>query len=361
LNDTIDLSSLDISNVISVQVDLSPVLFGSGILQIETSTFGVTADAIIGFENILGSALGDNLIGNAANNTIDGGAGNDTIVGGAGNDILIDGLGYDLIHGGDGDDTVKILTPDDEDDFQFFGSPAGFLGGDGITDTSLNDTIDLSSLDVTNVLGVGVNLNPVLFGSGIIQIETSTFGITTDAIIGFENVLGSATNDFIFGNGANNIIEGNGGSDIISADAGNDTIDGGDGNDSLVGGAGHDTIIGGNGDDIMAGDTGNDTYTGDDGNDTFFINLANGDDTITDFEALNDSEDINLSSFNISFGAGMDFIDFADFASQVFNDITSPGNTILDLSVSGVGGNAGDQVTLINVNSSDLGVNDFIF
>ena len=100
-------------------------------------------------------------------------------------------------------------------------------------------------------------------------------------------------------------IAGTTGNDSIQSGSGNDTIDGVAGNDTLMGGAGNDLIgssSGGN--NIQNGEAGNDTLssnaaysdtlTGGTGNDLFIIN---GSATITDFEATNPNEKIDLTAF----------------------------------------------------------------
>jgi Ca2+-binding RTX toxin-like protein len=61
--------------------------------------------------------------------------------------------------------------------------------------------------------------------------------IDTDALIGFENVVGGAGDDTITGNSLANILTGAAGNDTLNGGGGNDTLFGGDGNDLLIGGA----------------------------------------------------------------------------------------------------------------------------
>lgn len=79
-------------------------------------------------------------------------------------------------------------------------------------------------------------------------------------------------------------VEGEGGNDILRGNAGDDIIDGGAGNDRLYGDAGNDRIIGGEGNDILIGGT---------GGDVFVFDGSSGDDTIADFNPLEDSLEFN--------------------------------------------------------------------
>lgn len=57
-----------------------------------------------------------------------------------------------------------------------------------------------------------------------------------------------------------------------------------DGNDTIYGEVGDDTIYAGTGDDKITGGTGNDYMNGDTGNDVYYLNLGDGNDTISDYE-----------------------------------------------------------------------------
>jgi Ca2+-binding RTX toxin-like protein len=82
----------------------------------------------------------------------------------------------------------------------------------------------------------------------------------------FENVVGTAQDDWIKGNTSGNRIEGRGGNDTIYGDAGNDFLYGGAGNDTIFGGEGNDTLYGGAGNDWLYGGGGSDTLYGESGN-----------------------------------------------------------------------------------------------
>ncbi|MBK5969233.1 MULTISPECIES: beta strand repeat-containing protein [Thiorhodovibrio] len=88
-------------------------------------------------------------------------------------------------------------------------------------------------------------------------------------------------------------IEGSDVSDTMEGGSGEDTLSGFGGDDTLDGGAGDDSLTGGTGDDSLTGGTGDDSLTGGAGADTFVHNGAgDGLDTITDFNAAEDTLDI---------------------------------------------------------------------
>jgi Ca2+-binding RTX toxin-like protein len=138
-------------------------------------------DRLSGIENVWGSARADQLTGNAANNRLIGGDGDDVIRGSEGNDVVAGGGGRDTLDGGSGVDTLD------------YGSAA---------------------------VPVTVNLATGFVLEGAFQ---------TDAIVGFERLVGSAFGDFLVG-GA--------GANTVSGGAGDDLLEGGLGRDELTGGAG---------------------------------------------------------------------------------------------------------------------------
>lgn len=106
-----------------------------------------------------------------------------------------------------------------------------------------------------------------------------------------KDITGTPGDDFLDGTPEADRIQALGGHDEILARAGDDVLDGGDGNDELFGGDGDDTADGGDGNDQLDGRGGNDTLTGGPGRDIFlyYARVDNGDDTITDFDAAEDT------------------------------------------------------------------------
>ncbi|MEZ5715605.1 MAG: hypothetical protein R3D85_10795 [Paracoccaceae bacterium] len=90
----------------------------------------------------------------------------------------------------------------------------------------------------------------------------------------------------IRGNGGFDSVDGGDGDDMVYGGAQADRVSGGDGNDTCEGGGGFDTIDGGLGNDVLSGNFNADRFVFADGH---------GDDTITDFEATNNAEKIDLS------------------------------------------------------------------
>lgn len=159
----------------------------------------------------------------------------------------------------------------------------------------------------------------------------------------------------VFGAG-DDLLQDNGqrgwlGGDWMLGGAGEDTIlaGGGKGNDVLYDNAqtglyGGDRMIGGNGQDVLHIGGGDDTASGGAGDDTFVFFGNRGNDMITDFEAINPDEVIDLSAI----AAIENLAELRAAVSQQGQDVlidTGNGNSIL----------------LEGVNQNDLGADDFIF
>ncbi|MET4162487.1 Ca2+-binding RTX toxin-like protein [Marinobacterium sp. MBR-111] len=166
---------------------------------------GVTGDTGVKLDLSAHTGIDFKIIGTNADDDITGSDGNDIIDGGAGNDILDGGAGADIIYGGEDNDTIVY----DESDL-------GVDGGSG------SDTLTAADWD-----------NSLDGTTGVIIDLTDT----TDAFTSFENVIGSAYNDFVFGDATVESIETGAGFDIISMgeylDA-NVVINGGAGQDVLA-------------------------------------------------------------------------------------------------------------------------------
>ncbi len=94
-----------------------------------------------------------------------------------------------------------------------------------------------------------------------------------------QNFIGDDRNNGFYGTAGDDVMEGEEGNDYLFGKAGDDTLDGGAGDDRIVGGAGNDSITGGAGNDLMAGGT---------GHDVFIFDGSSGNDTIADFNPLED-------------------------------------------------------------------------
>lgn len=216
-------------------------------LGAENSPFGVTIDlsgkTYINFENIQGSYFDDVLTGDANRNDIWGNGGDDVIDGGA---------GYDYIIPGDGNDTW-IYDPEDNVDewFDYYYGP--YVGG--------IDTIDASA------------------ATGPVAIDMSEYSYR-----GFENFVGSASDDNVTGNAWDNVIEGGAGADLINGggssgnpsigdtasyagstvavtvNLGTNTNSGGDAEGDQLWGI--NNLLGSQGDDVLTGDIGDNILEG---------------------------------------------------------------------------------------------------
>lgn len=120
-----------------------------------------------------------------------------------------------------------------------------------------------------------------------------------------------------------------------------------DGDNTIVGTLGDDILHGYLGDDIITGDNGNDILSGDAGSDDFVFAPGDGADIITDFNAFDDNEDIDLTAYSTSLSNVL--------AATEYNN----GDVIIDLEA--LGGAVGDQLTLESVNILVLDANDFLF
>lgn len=123
--------------------------------------------------------------------------------------------------------------------------PVILIGGDGadiLVGQDANDLVEgnggADTLDGGDNLGAGDTLTYASSGAGVdvsfIRVGPQSGGEAAgDTIANFENLIGSASGDFLTGDGDANIIDGR---------DGDDTIDGHDGNDRLIGGLGSDTV-----------------------------------------------------------------------------------------------------------------------
>jgi Ca2+-binding RTX toxin-like protein len=164
------------------------IVVGSG------ASLNLTAVAVDGVVQVVGSAGAE---------TITGSVGSDRILGEGGNDILAGGAGDDWIHGGAGADHHD-----------------GGLGTD-----MLDQSVSASDQSIN--LGSGEVL-----ADGVLEVA-----------LNFENAVGGAGNDVMTGTAAANRLDGNGG---------DDSLDGGGGDDRLIGGAGADFVKGGAGSDTAS-------------------------------------------------------------------------------------------------------------
>ncbi len=218
------------------------------------------------------NAAGSKIIGNGSDNVLIGGAGADTLLGSDGNDVLNGLGGADSLEGGAGDDTYFIDHAGD----QVVEAPDGGrdLVYSTLASTTLGANLEGLALLAGAVAGIGNGLDNDLAGNsgnnlldggggadvinGLGGIDTLTYaafagpvtvnlaagtgfdGVSTDTLIGIENVVGTALADTLLGDALGNVL------------------DGGAGNDTITGGGDWDVLIGGSGADLLQGDDGYD-------------------------------------------------------------------------------------------------------
>lgn len=133
--------------------------------------FGVVGSgsiALVGIENLTGTASADQLEGNASANRLVGGSGQDTLLGLAGNDQLIGGAAADVLTGGDGSDRFVFVPTDGSDRITDF-----VVGQDQIELRAANALADITFTQV----GTDVRLS---FGTLRILVEDQTVAAMQD-------------------------------------------------------------------------------------------------------------------------------------------------------------------------------------
>ncbi len=195
------------------------------------------------------ASLAQSVQGSTTPDTIRSHDQDDAVRGGLGRDVISTGDGNDVIYGEAGDDTINAGGDDD--------IIVGGRGADSITGGTGEDTLVFIG-DPSNSTGVVVNL---ALGTG------SGGDAQGDTYREVEHVNGSNYADVITGNDQSN---------RLSGQVGNDTLDGRGGNDLLAGGLGNDILIGG------------------DGADTYVVNQGEGNVTIRNRQAGDETNVLRL-------------------------------------------------------------------
>jgi len=406
-NDRIDYSGLGSAIVASLNTGLvSGVSFFQNLFDIEEivgTQFDDDLEGHIIFANVIAPGAGnDTVTGNGTNDTVDYSTESGGVFVDLANNLAIDGSGgtdqifnFTNAIGGQGDDTFRGTAGNNSLD-----------GGEGLDELDFAGETALVTVDLSAGTASGTSIG-------------------ADTVTNFEAVVGTAFNDTLTGGAEDNDFFGGAGDDSVQGGAGADTISGGAGIDSIFGGDGDDIISGGIGNDILFGGSGFDTVDysaagsginanfqsgvvadGDGGSDGvnsieavigsgFDDQINTGDDTTTVF-AGGGNDLITNSAFvfgvTVSGGTGNDTMSgtlgadrfvfqTGDGVDQVNAFQASGGlQDILDFSgdaaITGIGdlsinddglGNtiigygAGDSITLLGVNSGDLGADDFQF
>lgn len=194
---------------------------------------GGDVDALLNFENAIGSAFNDSISGTAATNTLDGAGGVDTVsyyLTGRGVNIdLAAGVAYD------GTSFDTLLNFENANGSSFNDALSGTAGANVLNGLAGVDTVSyyLASQGVTINLGAG----------------TANDGTSIDTLLNLENANGSSHNDTLIGDGGNNVLNGLGGIDVLTGAGGNDTFV------FISGQANGDTVTDFAGNGAAAGDT----------------------------------------------------------------------------------------------------------
>ncbi|NNF24785.1 MAG: hypothetical protein HKN63_08290 [Rhodobacteraceae bacterium] len=315
-----------------------------------------------GADTILGGAQADVVYGGAGADVIDGGDGLDTLFGGDGADTLSGGAGDDVIRGGDGADLVDGEDGDDRiwgefgDDSLYGGDGADALTGGwdddilrgGLQNDALygdiGDDLLLGDAGLDRLFGGGGNDR--LNGGG--QGDLILGGPGNDRLIGEggrDRLEGGDGGDWLNGGSGGDVLLGEAGDDRIEAGIGNDRLLGGTGDDRMFGGDGNDTLLGGAGFDLLRGGAGDDLLTGNFNADVFVFTDGFGQDRVTDFEALNDFEMLDLRGVAA----------ITDFADLVADHMVQSGADVL------IDAGGGNSITLEGVLLANLDAADFLF
>ena len=324
--DWLDLSGYGDGQVINLnQGSFSDVMGYRGTVSIAIGAVIEGARGGAGDDQITGNDSFNTLFGNAGADRLLGLARSDTILGGSGNDTIIGGLGFDRLYGEDGDDVI-------------FGN----YGYDEMRGNKGNDT--LSGGDGNDRLFGDIGFDLLEGGNGDDWLFGGSNADTLRGNAGNDTLLGETETDRLEGGFGNDVLDGGRHNDTLFGGENQDILRGGDGSDILNGGSGNDTLDGGAGLDALWGGTGDDRLTGGANGDTFVFNDGHGSDTITDFDALNPFERLNLAGVS-----GISGID------QALNAATQIGGDVL------IQTGSNSAITLLGVTLSDLDSSDFIF
>lgn len=364
------------------------------------------------------------------------GDGNDVLNGGGGSDVLEGGRGINTFDGGAGTNTLSYEHFDAPGDGGAYGmgiDMAGGMAGDSTNQIVLDTFSNIANIrgsqygDVidgdgkNNVIegGAGIDYMTGGEGSDTLSYAHSSAGVTVDLELragvggdaegddqaGFENILGSTSDDVLSGTGDANTLNGNGGKDELYGRGGNDRLviggspvkvqgdegtdllfiakdstvtltditfasiekvyvrDGAsltmsgvdigtkiysqsltDGGSMIVGTDGADRIQGGKGVDLITGGKGGDALYGGAGADTFVYASGDGRDVIRKFDVAKDKIDLS------AFADRLDDVNVTSFRGEA--------NTIVTF-----GGDSGpaDKIILLDVALTSLTEGSFIF
>jgi Ca2+-binding RTX toxin-like protein len=317
---------------------------GGGADQLWGGTQADTLSGEAGNDTIRGEAGDDRLEGGAGGDLLDGGVGDDKIFGGTGGDRLFGGEGRDLLGGDDGGDRLAGGAGADN---MYGGAGNDLMLGEGGADRMFggagSDRLQGGAGNDTILGGVGVDAIAGGEGDDLIGGEGGNDGLYGGG--GNDNIYGGVGDDLMLGQGGDDRLYSGAGDDVMQGGGGADELYGEFGDDALVGNAGADLLSGGAGFDVLVGGSGNDRLQGDFNADQFVFQNGFGRDVITDFEATNDFERIDLS--NVSSITG-----FGDLSANHLRQQNA--NAVIDAL-------DGNVITLLGVSVRDLDAADFVF
>lgn len=269
----------------------------------------ITVRLTTGLDNFTGTAQAD--IVEFPSNVANAGAG-DIVSLGAGVDTLVTertsslGLGADRLAGFTGLDVIDVTSAPDVTfkAYEFLLDQA-----DAGTFTIRFDS-DPLSLDLREA---GGREGFVVDGTGQVSLSNGDLQwvAVADGVAG--RIDGGDGVDVLIGGDSADVLRGGANDDSVSGLDGDDTLTGNSGYDVLLGGDGADDLDGGSEDDILSGGTGTNTSTGGFGADTFVL-TAGETLTITDFEATNAYERIDLRALGASLAFNLNFTTDGDYS-----------------------------------------------
>jgi Ca2+-binding RTX toxin-like protein len=264
--------------------------------------------------NGTGNDLANSLTGNAAINVLIGGAGNDTLNGGAGADSLIGRLGNDTYTV---DNIGDVVTENLSEGTDKVNSSVPYVLPANVENLTLTGA---AAID-----GAGNDLANSLTGNAAINVLTGGAGNDTlNGGAGADSLTGGLGNDTYTVDNAGDVVTENlsEGTDKVNSSVtytlstnvenltltgssaingtGNDLVNNVTGNtadNQLNGEAGNDTLNGGAGNDMLSGGTGKDTLTGGTGSDIFRFVAKDSIDKIVDYNAADDTIQLEDSIF----------------------------------------------------------------
>jgi Ca2+-binding RTX toxin-like protein len=341
----------------------------------------VSSDIIVGTDGddvLVGTDGSDVILGGAGNDLLDGRGGADVLVGGSGNDTyIVDDVQDRIVEAAGGGDDDTVLT--DLAAFALRDDGAAALTAAAVETTAEAPQSLLKTAAVVTPCApeaaaaetpAAVVSDPPVEADGETGVpaddsveddepvvEGADDGPVFGHAVNVENLTYTGDGDFIgIGNSADNVISSGGGEDVLFGLAGDDVLYGGGGDDALFGGEGNDLLVGGYGDDRLEGGSGDDVlFLGRNscpgqesyGRDTIVLKPGFGSDIVIGFDPYDCSD-------------GHDRLDVSAYESLSADSIGS------DIQITACGPHTiitinEDSITLLDVNASTIGKEDFIF